>query len=76
MNVLRKDILWDMEKAEPGSHFERPTMYDGNERKLMERLICRKLEALLGKEGLSECQFYFRKVHSTIDALDMIKTIA
>ena len=42
----------------------------------MERIICRRLDALKGEEGLSDRQFGFRKARSTIDAKEMIITIA
>ena len=43
--------------------------------KLFERIICRKLEAFLGEEGLSDRQFGFRKARSTIDATERFMTM-
>ena len=40
-------------------------------RKILEMTICRRVEAFLGEEGLSDHQFVFRKARSTIDALKM-----
>ena len=37
----------------------------------MERIICKRLEAFLGEEGLSDHQFGFRKGRSTINSKEM-----
>ena len=39
--------------------------------KLLERIICKKLEAFL-RESLSDHQFGFRKARLTIDAIEMV----
>ena len=51
-------------------------MSDGIYGKLLEMIICRRLGKFLGEEGLSDRQFGLRKARSTIDAIEMVMTIA
>lgn len=44
--------------------------------KLLEKIICRRLETILERDGLSDRQFGFRKGRSTVDAMEAVITVA
>ena len=84
MLVFRRGKGWKRQRLVPipkGNNAQdasgyRPLCMIDSAGKLWDRTICRRLEVFLEEEGLSDRQFGFRKARSTIDAIEMVMTIA